>query len=239
MPMAAAVAPPGETVTLPLMRAAAERFCARLQAEPGVAGLPGPPQPCHGPELCWRNNLFAAAGFRRAHVELLEIANHFAVVHVVVLPHLGNPQSIFGFDMIAGRLQATGIFLDYTPVGGPPCQPVLGAVITDSARAAFVHPRARPAWGSIFSPDFFAIRPDGEAEIRGALALAEQAFDYYLRHLTRPEPVAQPDPAVIGGQSAYARAQRRNPHTEKMLARFVGAAAARGFIEDVLFPLAA
>jgi hypothetical protein len=225
-----------DSALLGRMRETADSFAAMLRAAPGAVSLQPPPQPGHGPELRWRNLLFASPCFRRAHVELLDIANHFAVVHVVVLPHLVQPEPIFGFDMIAGRAQATGIFLDFSPVTAAPPDPSLGETIPASVRARFTNARTRPDWGSIFSADFFAIRPDSAAEIEHAIRLATAAFDTYLRRLT---PAAQqaPDPDVRAGHAAYAQAQRCNPHTERMLARFVGAAPAREFIETVLFPL--
>jgi hypothetical protein len=230
--------PAGESAVLNLMQQAAENFVARLGAAPGAVQLPAPKQPAHGDELRWRNTLFVGPGFRRAHVEWLDIANHFAVVHVVVLPNLSEPDPIFGFDMIAGRTQATGIFLDFSPVTAAPPKPSLGDTVPDSVRAGFTHARTRPDWGSIFSDDFFAIRPANLDEIRAAIGLGATAFDTYLCHLANH---ATPGPAlnktVREGHAAYARAQRMNPHTERMLARFVGAAPARAFIEDVLFPL--
>ncbi len=239
MSLAHAAAADGEAETLALMRATARRFCARLLDEPGIVPLPAPALPDHGTELHWRNTLFSAPGFRRAHVELLEIDDHFAVVHVVVLPNLCHAAPIFGFDMIAGRTQATGIFLDFSPATAAAPLPSLGEIVTTARRCQFARPRIRPDWGSIFSPDFFAIRPYGNAEIRAALAIADQAFDHYLCNLIPADSALPADPEVASFHAAYASAQRLNPHTERMLARFVGAAAARAFIDDVLFPLPA
>ena len=229
---------PGDLAVLDLMRAASFRFATRLQRQNQCTELPAPPKPAHGADLLWRNTLFTAASFRRAHVEQLEITSHFAVLHVVVLPHVSSAAPIFGFDMISGRTQATGIFLDYSAVTQIPPSPRLGEVITPSIRAGFTHARARPQWGTIFSPDFFAIRPSGIPEIRAALALADKALAHYLSHLPQAGATeAVHDPEVVRGQAAYATAQRQNPHTERMLARYVGAAQARAFIDEVLFPL--
>ena len=227
-----------EAEVLRLMRDAASSFIAALRAAPGTMDLPAPEQPSHGAGLLWKNTLFKGPGFRRAHVELLEIENHFAVVHVVALPHLNQKQPIFGFDMVAGHAQATGIFLDFSPVTRAPPNPCLSDAVPAAVRASFTHARTRPPWGTIFSPEFFAIRPNGLDEVRAAIGLAGQAFAYYLRHLI-PAPSAGPasDEAVLEGHVAYARGQRLNPHTERMLARFVGAVPARAFIEDVLFPM--
>ena len=217
-----------------VMQSLADEFCNVL-AQCGGHALAAPRLPVHGKELRWRNWLFESALFRRAHVELFEIPAHFAVVHLCVLPHIGDPAPIFGFDMIGGRAQATGIFLDFSAVAQRADTPVLSDVISQAERSQFMEPRAAPDWGHVFSPDFFAIKPADPAEITAALILARRGLNHYLRHLGGCR-IA--DPAIIAGQSAYALAQRRNPHTVRMLTRYVGAEAARDFVEEILFPLA-
>jgi hypothetical protein len=182
----------------------------------------------------WHNTLFAGPCIRRAHVEFLEMPDRFAVLHICIFPHLHNPGPIFGFDMICGRAMATGAFLDFSPTTPAPPTPSLHEAIPH-AHANFTHLRDRPPWGAIFSNDFLAIRPANDTEATAALALAQTALAYYLARLPTPQP--NPDPAIAAGQARYIRAQRTNPHTLRMLSRFVGAAAARRFIEDTLFPL--
>jgi len=227
-----------DTTLPPLMRQAAGQFIALLQACPGSETLPAPAQPPHEPGLVWHNTLFTAPGFRRAHVELLEIPDHFAVVHVCIFPHLTDTAPIFGFDMIAGRTQATGIFMDFSPVTQAPPIPRLADIVTPQTRAAFGVHRASPAWGTIFSPDLFAIRPGNATEIHAALALAQDAGDFYLRQLYgKGRRCSDDETTITAGHARYAKAQRLNPHTYRMLSRYVGAVRARVFIDDVLFPL--
>ena len=80
-----------------------------------------------------------------------------------------------------------------------------------------------------------AVRPTSAAEVAGAIALAEAALQGWL---ARPRAASGPGPAsrIAAGQARYVAAQRRNEHTLRMLAGFIGAEAARRFIEDVLFP---
>ena len=229
------------------MHAHAQRVCGQLLAQPGCHTLPPPSLPPLPPQIGWHNSLFAAAAFRRAHVELLEIPNVFAVLHVCIHPHTASSAPIFGFDMIAGQTQATGIFLDFSPVTTAPPVPALGEVITQAQRAAFRAPRARPPWGDIFSPDFFAIRPTDAGEVHAALDLAHSALALFLARLVSTLPThaqaparhyaGAPHPQVLAGHRAYALAQRQNPHTLRLLAKYVGAQAAQAFIEDVLFPV--
>jgi hypothetical protein len=84
----------------------------------------------------------------------------------------------------------------------------------------------------------FAIRPSGAAEVHAALALAQKAGEYYLRQLaSERRPCGDDATSITAGQASYATAQRRNPHTYRMLARYVGQGPARAFIDDVLFPM--
>ena len=233
---AASCAAADEPALLPLLRAAADGFCDRLRAVPGVQCLAPPPQPPHDGSLRWRNTLFAAPIFRRAHVELLEIPGHFAVVHVVVLPHASNQAPIFGFDIVAGRAQATGVFLDFTPVTQAPPDPDLAVVLPAEQRLQLGTPRELPEWARIFSRGVLAVRPSAPAHVDAAIACALRAFGVYLQLLPACA-AGQPDPDVLRGQAAYAYAQRQNPHTRRMLARFVGEEGATVFIENVLFPV--
>jgi phycocyanobilin:ferredoxin oxidoreductase len=225
-----------DITTLPaLMRATASRFTARLLAVTGMHSMPTPVLPPHDTTLRWENTLLRHATLRRCHVELFEIPDHFAVLHVCLMPHPFHPGPIFGFDMVAGTAQATGLFLDFSPtIPGPPV-PALRDILPAQTRRHFQHPRPLPAWGDIFSDDFFAIRPVGMAEAHAAIAIAETALDHYLLRVTALSQANSTD--AMSGQAAYARAQRRNPHTFKMLARHVGAQPARDVIDRILFPM--
>jgi phycocyanobilin:ferredoxin oxidoreductase len=220
-----------------MMRQAALRVRARLEAVAGLTQLAPPAVPPHDPRLVWRNTLFSGAKLRRGHIELFEIPGHFAVLHVCLTPQTHSAAPIFGFDMVAGTAQATGIFLDFSPTCPGPPVPALRDAMPPTALTAFAQYRPRPAWGDCFSEDFFAIRPASMAEAATAVALAETALDHYLRHLDDAAYVR--GTVAQDGQAAYARAQRRNPHTFRMLSGHVGASAAREFIDEVLFPLPA
>jgi hypothetical protein len=216
-----------------LMQQMASRVITTLDAAQGLRRAEPPVPPAHDPALLWQNTLFSGPLLRRGHVELFDHGGHFAVVHVCLLPHLNDPSPIFGFDMIGGHAQATGIFLDFSPtIAGKSF--TLGGIIPPHLRARFAHQRQRPSWGTIFSDHFFAIRPGSPSEIGEALDLAEGALNYYLASLafaTRMD-----FPCAMNGQAEYANAQRHNPHTQKMLARHVGPEAAHEFMHNTLFP---
>lgn len=155
-----------------------------------------------------------------------------SVLHVCIFPQLDDPAPIYGFDMIAGPARVTGIFLDLSPVlCGPPTLR-LPEVADAGALARFSAPRSLPDWGDIFSPDVLAIRPADLDEVAQAIALAHQALDGLLARAQ----IVSVDPRIAEGQARYIAGQRRNEHTARMLAGFVGAEPARQFIDEVLFP---
>jgi phycocyanobilin:ferredoxin oxidoreductase len=238
---------------LPLMAEAAALFRSRLLAEPGCARLPLPSTdlPSTDPpaaEMRWDNLLLGAPRFRRAHVETLEVPGQLSVLHVCVFPHLDDPSPIFGFDMIAGPARVTGIFLDLSPVTGRPPVPGLRDVADPAMLTSFAARRVLPEWGDIFSPDLLAVRPADIAEISRAIGLARQALEGVLAALRRSGPAREParEPIedlagdggeeIAAGQARYVAGQRRNQHTLRMLAGFIGPVAARRFIDEVLFP---
>jgi hypothetical protein len=199
--------------------------------------LAAPTLPPHPNNLRWENAIFAGPSLRRAHVELFEVEGHFSVVHVCIFPHVGDPGPIFGFDMIGGRAQATGAFLDFSAATHAPPIPSLSAAVPPAELARFGNRRERPPWGDIFSADFLAIRPTCHDDAEAVLGLARAALMFYLEALSTNRFEGPGDPATVHGQAAYVIGQRLNPHTFRMLARFTGEAAARRFIDDVLFPL--
>jgi phycocyanobilin:ferredoxin oxidoreductase len=226
---------------VPLMAAGASSFAARLAAEPGCAPLPAPdisdPRDAKMDvaEPRWDNTLLRAQRFRRAHVELFSVPGRVCVLHVCVFPHLDDPAPIFGFDMIAGPARVTGLFLDLSPVTAAPPAPRLRDFARPDSLDNFAAPRALPDWGDIFSPDVLAIRPADGDEIVRAIALARRALEGVLALPRRRD---GPSRDIAAGQNRYCLGQLRNTHTPRMLAGFIGAAPARRFIAEVLFPLA-
>lgn len=218
---------------LALMARAAADFRARLMAEEDCAALPSPNALATPDTLRWDNILLRARTFRRAHVETFDVPGRLSVLHVCVFPHLDDPTPIFGFDMVAGSARVTGIFLDLSPVGLLPPVPSLSDVCDPQALAGFATPRSPPEWGDIFSADLLAVRPDSLEEVGKTIALAMVALNGMLR-AARLSTAAEA--VVAAGQARYIAGQRRNEHTLRMLAGFIGHAAARRFIDEVLFP---
>jgi len=217
----------------------AGHFAATLANVAGATRQAPPALPAVRPglehSLLWENIIFTAPSFRRAHLEMFSAPGQFTVLHLCILPHLYDPAPIFGFDMLGGRDQVSGLFLDFSPVVSE-SQPSLGEAIDGETRAACGTARPVPAWGTIFSPAFLAVRPRGLQDVETGLAAALGGLRFYLTRLAQM-PAAPRLDAILAGQTAYALAQRANPHTARMLARFVGAAGARTVIETLLFPI--
>ncbi len=80
-----------------------------------------------------------------------------------------------------------------------------------------------------------AVRPVDLEEVCQAISLAHEALDSLLKAPSLPAHVAPPE--IAAGQENYALGQRRNQHTLRMLAGFIGMHSARQFVDEVLFPL--
>jgi phycocyanobilin:ferredoxin oxidoreductase len=221
---------PATTGRDPAARLAAweRRFLTELTAAPGAQALPPPDVPAHPPHLIWRNRLFATTLLRRGHVELFAVPDRFSVLHVCLMPRCCFTDPIFGLDIVAGRAVTSGFFLDLSPVG--PVPETLGDLLRERPSAARGIARQRPVWGGIFSPAFVCEQPAGPGMAEAALTHGLILMQAYLR---LPGTPGEGSP----GQAAYCRGQQENDHTRRMLAGFVGEAAAERFLNSVLFPL--
>jgi hypothetical protein len=217
------------------MRAA--QAASLLAARSGVETLGSPLLPPHPPGLTWRNWLFALPGVRRAHVELFAVAGQMSVLHVCLMPALTHAEPIFGLDLIGGRAVATGVFLDLSPTLPGDTLAEARRILSAPGPGAFGTERPRPDWGTIFSPDFICVRPASLDAAAAALDHGLAVLRAYLDGMeAAPARISAIEP-VREAQRAYCLGQRANQHTRRMLAGFVGGAAADAFIETVLFPV--
>jgi phycocyanobilin:ferredoxin oxidoreductase len=218
----------------PIMEQAAAQFADRLRDVPHAIEHHVPNYAPSTEHLIWTNALLTSSRFRHGHVETFIVPDRLSVLHVCIFPHLDDPAPIFGFDMIAGPARVTGIFLDLSPTTEPLTGSCLPEIRATSAVGDFLHHRPLPDWGDIFSPDCLAIRPADLEEVERAIHLAQAALDATL---TETSVRANHRSAEIcAGQARYIAAQRRNEHTYRMLASFIGTVKARDFIDQVLFP---
>jgi hypothetical protein len=231
------ISPDADTGPLAAVRAAETALRRTLTDLPALRHLPDPASDIPGlaPSVAWRNLILTGPAFRRAHLEWLEVPGRLAVLHLCIFPHLRDPSPILGFDVVAGQARISGIFLDLSPVVTPSPRPGLADLVAPAALDGFTEPRVRPVWGDIFSPDFLAIRPHGDAEVARAIALADRALAGLLG-VVAGESAGGDARAIAAGQTRYVLAQRRNPHTARMLAGLIGEPAARQFVVRSLFP---
>lgn len=183
--------------------------------------------------VSWTNVIVSTPLFRRAHVELFEIADMIAVLHVCIFPQPGMGLPIFGFDVVAGQSRATGGFLDMSVVDTVSARRSAHWASTfEAQRFAFAEPRGLPDWGDIFSPGVVAIRPTSPAEAQALFALGRASLEWLLALEASPGSL-EDDRA---GQRRYIERQRQNEHTFRMLKGCVGEDLARDFMDRWLFP---
>ena len=165
-------------------------------------------------------NLCITGPIARAHLERL-VRKKVDILHCVIMPHTNDPAPVFGFDVIALNGTLTGMFLDLTPMGGPPQWPVELRIEGD--------PRPLPDWANFFSEDMISIVPT-KSDVWAGLTLLRA----YLNML---RPNAKSDCKAIGcRQQYYTEQQRANPKTFRMLASIIGEEQADEFIRTVLWP---
>ena len=165
-------------------------------------------------------NLCITGPFARAHLERL-VRKKVDILHCVIMPHTNDPAPVFGFDVIALNGTLTGMFLDLTPMGGPPRWPVPLKIEGKT--------RPLPDWANFFSPQMISIVPT-KADVWMGLTLLRVYLD-----MLRPD--ANGDCKTIGcRQQYYTEQQRANPKTSRMLASIIGDERADEFIRTVLWP---
>lgn len=172
----------------------------------------------------WTNYRWSSRQFRLAHVEKFQQPK-FSVLHMVIFPHVYDPNPIFGFDIIASDTKATGVFFDLSPTVGPSCQ---------LSTQTWQDPRNRPEWGDIFSDYWIACRPSLD-EAQQICNLAVDTLHQYLRDLSTTASSSKIRD-IIQAQNRYSLQQRKNEHTTRVILKLLGEQKGQHFIENVLFP---
>jgi phycocyanobilin:ferredoxin oxidoreductase len=217
---------------------AANQLAEKLRAVPGARPVPTVDFQARAVAagtlrrpLVWRNALFTAPLWRRAHVEFFAIPGEIAVLHVCIFPALDCAAPIFGFDVIAGENKVTGCFLDLSPTT-PAADPAIARWGASLDRSTLGAARVLPSWTVVFSPHVVAVRPRSTAELAACLALGCRSLEEYLTTPTRSE-----EPSYMRAtQCRYVAAQRDNDRTLRVLAACIGLPLAQAFITEVLFP---
>ena len=172
----------------------------------------------------WSNRRWSSSRFRLAHVERFEQPK-FSVLHTVIFPHIMDPSPIFGFDIIASDVKATGLFFDLSPTIQP------GAPFSPRD---YSEPRQRPEWGDIFSEHWVACRPSFDEAVEISSNACKTLATYLDGLMTQ---TTHKVGEVVRAQNHYSLQQRQNEHTTRVIRKILGPDRGNYFIENILFPV--
>jgi hypothetical protein len=206
-----------------------EKFKAHIEAQEGVSVL-------ETEDFGWDNFRYESPFFRLAHVERYFV-DGLLVVHVTCIPRFDSGEPIYGFDVVGSEKtgKISGAFLDLSPV----------LYDTEWHNTTWAADRALPAWASIFSKSFIAVRPE-PFEHDTLFDMAYETFVKYLEKLTASvklnttsESWLDPDATyqqIQTAQNNYCAHQASNPRTFAAIKHHIGEERARHFMENILFP---
>ena len=235
--------PPSPAGVHPLVDALAERIRAcraqfadlrPLAIDPELEAISSS---LDGEALYIRNEVHAARGLRKLHLETARLGAGLQILHCVFFPDPRYDLPVFGADVVAGRGVVSAAIVDLSPVDSQlPAD--FSAALHARPAAAFEQVRDLPAWGAIFSPQVLFIRPSSAAEEQ---AFVEEVIDRLelLRTVAaqrEPQPAEQPSTlARWHGQLRYCRQQKQNDKTRRVLEKAFDPSWAETYIENLLF----
>lgn len=187
-----------------------------------------------GHDYPWQNRLWRDRTFRRAHLDIVDARDtrKLYMMHLTVFPHRNDPAPVFGFDIIAGPSKVTGLFHDFSPIGGDtPLDAWFRAAVRD---VAWSKQRDLPPWAkAIFNPHMVAAgNVHDPAELDGLLKLVRANLSHYLNR------VGSGDTSdYTAQQNRYCANQKQNPHTPRVMeALGFEPKVVHEFIHTCLFP---
>jgi len=167
----------------------------------------------------WTNRTWTATGIRRAHLDVVDARadKGLWMMHVCIMPELTSDGPIFGFDVIAGRNKITGAFLDYSPGTNADHEmmQVFAKMVED---LKWKRERELPDWAkAIFSGHMVAAgNITDEMELEQIITATKHALWYYIDNI-RYTTNRSDELMVAKVQNHYARHQKMNPHTPKVM----------------------
>lgn len=171
--------------------------------------------PVNIPDYGWENYVWTSDKFAWAHLQKFATEKS-SILHCVIMPHSNRNAPIFGFDVNELSGQLIGMYLDITPVND---QEYYIPRIGES--------RPRPDWATFFSTHFVCAKPQCMDDVWHGIDILKG----YLQLLP-----GGADGDYTEAQRRYTQGQKKNPHTHRMLKKFIGAEQATEYIETVLFP---
>lgn len=163
-----------------------------------------------------------ASHIKRCHLEHYK-RDTIEVLHVVVTPAFYTDMPIFGLDVVAIAGKVTFICADCSRTAKP--YPL---------RCSYKSNRPIPEWGTFFSDSALLYTPAPE-EVEPIMMELAVALAAYLKDLSNSSFCADPE-LIKAAYDDYIHQQRQNSKTLKVLQKNEGAATARQFVEQVLFP---
>ncbi len=185
----------------------------------------------------WINKVWMSSQYRRAHIDVVDAreTKGLWMMHCCVFPHLHNPAPIFGFDVIAGKNKITGCFYDFSP-GGDSEHPLIDWFAGEAQKLQWNKTRKLPDWAErIFTGSMIAAgNVQDEAELAQIFDIAKRGLKHYLNTVGETN---RTSPSTKEAQNYYAKNQKMNPHTPKVMASLgLNEDDVQAFIQDCLFP---
>jgi phycocyanobilin:ferredoxin oxidoreductase len=227
----------------PLMESLAACIRQRWQGLSGLTPLPLAPDleqisgSLDGEALFIRNELAAARGLRKLHLETARLGAGLQILHCVFFPDPRFDLPVFGADVVASPAGVSAAIADLSPTRER-LPAAIDAALASRPCFAFRQRRDLPPWGSIFSPHVCFIRPDGVDEEQGFIDWVDTLLDVLSEAIAAGVPDPAEAPATVErwhGQLGYCRQQKRNDKTRRVLEKAFNPAWADRYIEDLLF----
>jgi phycocyanobilin:ferredoxin oxidoreductase len=227
----------------PLMESLAASIRQRWQGLSGLTPLPLAPDleeisgSLEGEALFIRNELAAARGLRKLHLETARLGAGLQILHCVFFPDPRFDLPVFGADVVASPAGVSAAIADLSPTRDR-LPNAISEALASRPCFAFRQRRELPPWGSIFSPHVCFIRPDGMDEEQGFIAWVDTLLDVLSEAIAAGVPDPAEAPATVerwNGQLDYCRQQKRNDKTRRVLEKAFNPAWADRYIEDLLF----
>lgn len=227
----------------PLMESLAVCIRQRWQGLDGLTSLPLAPDleeisgSLEGEALFIRNELAAARGLRKMHLETARLGAGLQILHCVWFPDPRFDLPVFGADVVASPAGVSAAIADLSPTRGQ-LPELIDQALASRPCFAFRQRRELPPWGAIFSPHVCFIRPDGLDEEQGFVAWVDTLLAVLSEAIAAGEPDPADAPATVqrwNGQLGYCRQQKRNDKTRRVLEKAFNPAWADRYIEELLF----
>ena len=191
------------------------------------------------PKDGWVNRVWETPEARRCHLDVVDAreTKGLDMFHCCVFPNLTHPGPIYGLDVIAGAKKVTGFFHDFSPLAKKD-HSMVDWFVNEAKNYEPSKVRELPDWAmKIFSPGMVAASNiTTEKELNAALSLAQCNLGAYFTLLRREKTKGDIE-EIKDAQNRYAKHQRENPHTPRVMKSLgLPEADVKEFCTNALFP---